>query len=144
MPTKHGLGFGRGRIIEYEDGSAGYVPTASLSQAFRVRIADITGFSVSKGNKALERTFNVLGNGTLLASANVNHGTSEILEQWFRSHPLFVSHSPQVHAQGSIQSVSVADELGKLAELRAQGVLTDAEFATQKARLLNQQEPTAL
>jgi hypothetical protein len=31
---------------------------------------------------------------------------------------------------------SVADELKKLAELRAEGVLTDEEFATQKAKLL--------
>jgi hypothetical protein len=31
---------------------------------------------------------------------------------------------------------SVADELGKLAELRAQGVLTDEEFEAQKTRLL--------
>ena len=31
---------------------------------------------------------------------------------------------------------SAADELAKLAALRDQGVLTDAEFATQKARLL--------
>jgi hypothetical protein len=33
--------------------------------------------------------------------------------------------------------LSVADELGKLAKLRADGVLTDEEFAAQKARLLN-------
>jgi hypothetical protein len=30
----------------------------------------------------------------------------------------------------------VADELTKLATLRNQGILTDAEFATQKAKLL--------
>jgi ABC-type multidrug transport system fused ATPase/permease subunit len=33
-------------------------------------------------------------------------------------------------------SVSTADELDKLAQLRVQGVLTDEEFAAQKARVL--------
>jgi hypothetical protein len=33
-------------------------------------------------------------------------------------------------------STSAADELAKLSELKAQGVLTDAEFAQQKAKLL--------
>jgi hypothetical protein len=36
---------------------------------------------------------------------------------------------------------SIADELRKLADLRAEGLLTDAEFATQKARLLGMQRP---
>jgi hypothetical protein len=33
-------------------------------------------------------------------------------------------------------SGGTADELAKLADLKAQGVLTDAEFATQKAKIL--------
>jgi hypothetical protein len=86
MPKKYALGWGNGRIIEYEDGSAGYIPTQSFSQAFRVQIADVTGFSTTKGGKMLQRTFNVLGNGTLLGSVDVNHGTSEKIEAWFRSH----------------------------------------------------------
>src|SRR4051794_37800573 len=97
MPTKHALGFGNGRIIEYEDGTAGYVPYASLTQAFRVKIADVTGFSVAKGNKMLERTLNVLGNGTLLGSASVNHGAAEVVERWFRAHPHF-GHGRQAPA----------------------------------------------
>jgi hypothetical protein len=32
---------------------------------------------------------------------------------------------------------SLADELSKFAELKNQGILTDAEFETQKARLLS-------
>jgi hypothetical protein len=39
----------------------------SFTQAFRVNIADVTGFSVEQGGKLLTRRFNVLGNGTLLA-----------------------------------------------------------------------------
>jgi hypothetical protein len=137
VPTKHPLGWGNGKIIEHEDGSAGYIPTQSLTQAFRVQIGDVTGFSVTKGGKMFQRTFNVLGNGTLLASVDVNHGTSELIENWFRSHPLFGSGSgltsnPSVPTTGH----SVADEIHKLGQLKAQGLLTDAEFAEQKARLL--------
>jgi hypothetical protein len=77
VPKRHGLGFGNGKIIEYEDDSAGYVPTGSFTQAFRVQIGDVTGFSVTKDGKMLERTINVLGNGTLLASASVPHGTRQ-------------------------------------------------------------------
>jgi hypothetical protein len=136
MSKKYALGFGNGRIIEYEDGTAGYIPTGSLTQAFRVQIADITGFSTTQSGKLLQRTFNVLGNGTVLASASVNHGTSERLEAWFRSHPLFGKGAAPSSSQATTQGASVADELKKLAELRAQGVLTDQEFAAQKARLL--------
>jgi hypothetical protein len=137
VPKRHGLGFGNGKIIEYEDGSAGYVPTGSFTQTFRVQIADVTGFSVTKGGKMLERTVNVLGNGTLLASASVPHGTAEKIEEWFRSHPLFKQEASTPTAEPSApSSVLVADELRKLAQLHAEGVLTDAEFSAQKARLL--------
>lgn len=145
LPTKHGLGFGNGKIIEYEDGSAGYVPTGQLTQAFRVQISDVTGFSVVRGGKMLERVFNLLGNGTLLASASVTHGTSEILEQWFRAHPLFGQRAPSApealaptptEAIAPASTALIADELRKLADLRAEGILTDDEFAVQKAHLL--------
>lgn len=39
---------------------------------------------------------------------------------------------------GNRGPASVADELSKLADLRAEGLLTDAEFQEQKARLLDQ------
>src|SRR4051794_4672734 len=143
VPKKHGLGFGNGKIMEYEDGSAGYVPTGQFTQAFRVQIADVTGFSVTKGGKMLERTINVLGNGTLLASASVNHGTAEKLEQWFRAHPLFgtrtaavspapAAAAPPTAAPVELSSALVADELRKLADLRSEGILTDDEFAARR------------
>jgi len=132
VPQKHGLGGGHGRIVEYEDGFAGYIPSMSFTQAFRVKIADVTGFSTEKCGKILTRKFNVLGNGTLLGSAEVNHGTAEVIEQWFRSHPAFSSATPVIGATTS----SVADELTKLGVLRSQGLLTEQEFAAQKAKLL--------
>ncbi len=141
MPKKHGLGMGSGRIVEYEDGSAAYIPGASLSHAFRVQIRDVTGFSVAKGNKMLERQLNVLGNGTLIASASVPHGTPEKIERWFRSHPQFGTHATPVEVQATAapsETNLIADELRKLSDLRAEGVLTDAEFNSQKQRLLGQ------
>jgi hypothetical protein len=39
-------------------------------------------------------------------------------------------------AKATAAEPDVADELTKLARLRDQGILTDAEFATQKAKLL--------
>lgn len=131
MPSKHSLGWGNGKIIEHEDGSAGYVPSGSLSQAFRVKITDVTGFSVTKSGM-LTRTFNVLGNGTLLGSAEVNHGTSEKIEAWFRSHPLFGSQQAAAPTTQTVPSASVADEIKKLGELRSQGLLADEEFAAQR------------
>lgn len=136
MPKKHALGWGNGRIMEHEDGSAGYIPTQSLTQAFRVQIADVTGFSVTKGGKMLQRTFNVLGNGTLLASVDVNHGTAEMIEAWFRSHPLFGSKGSTPSLASGPQPGGIADEIKKLGDLRNQGLLTEQEFLTQKARLL--------
>jgi Short C-terminal domain len=49
-------------------------------------------------------------------------------------------HTQQVGvpaATAATPALSVADELGKLASLRSAGVLTDQEFESQKARLLN-------
>lgn len=150
MPTKHALGFGNGKIMEYEDGTAAYIRSAEFTQAFRVRIADVTGFSVTKHGKMLTRMFHVLGNGTTLASVEVNHGTAEILEKWFNQHPLFNSTTTPVSvttasaqpaaertpAGAPAASSLIADELRKLADLRNEGILTPAEFEAQKAKLL--------
>jgi Short C-terminal domain len=137
MPKKHALGFTNGRIIEYEDGTAAYVPPGAFKQEFRVRIADVSGFSVTKSKKMLERTFNVHGNGTLLASTSVNHGVSEKIEKWFRSHPQFGQGTgATLTPVAAAPSGMVADELRKLAQLKEQGILSEEEFAAAKTRLL--------
>lgn len=146
----HALGSGMnsgayGRIIEYDDGSAAYKRPMEFSHAFRVRIADVTGFSVERGKKMLQRRLLVLGNGTTLATADVNHGVAEHIEAWFRAHrdfggnrgstataPIHTSPAPS----GQVAPTLIADELAKLAGLRDQGVLTQAEFDAQKAKLL--------
>ena len=134
---RHRLGFGNGTIVEYEDGTAGYIPPVSLTQVFRVNISDVTGFSVTKNGKMLERQINVMGNGTLLGAASVNHGSSEAIEKWFRAHPKFGQRQEAIEpaAQAATTS-SVADEIRKLADLRAEGVINDEEFASAKERLI--------
>lgn len=137
MGRVHKLGFGAGAIIENGDGTASYRKSGTISQAFRVRIGDVTGFSVTKESKALERTLKILGHGTDLASVSIGLGLPEKIEAWFRSHPEFRGNSTTPEPVGSlVESVSVADELLKLAALRDGGILTEDEFAQQKARLL--------
>src|SRR5215203_294727 len=60
--------------------------------------------------------------------------TAEVIENWFRSHPLFGANTQSIPAAET--STSVADEIAKLGQLRSQGLLTEAEFEAQKARLL--------
>ncbi|MFD6856028.1 SHOCT domain-containing protein [Rhodococcus sp. NPDC060090] len=144
MPTKHALGFGNGRIMEHEDGTAAYIKTGEFTQAFRVNIADVRGFSVTRHGKVMSRLLHVLGNGTTLASVEVNHGTSELIEKWFQRHPSFnskatpttITPTPRPAAAAPAPSALVADELRKLAELRNEGILTSEEFDAQKAKLL--------
>ena len=129
----HKLGWTKGVIYEYEDGTASFRAPGKWLDSFRVRIADVTGFSESKGGrKSLQNTLHILGNGGEIAACDINVGVSTNIEAWFRAHPDFGSNAPQ---SGSA-SRSVADELGKIAALRDAGVLTEAEFAQQKARLL--------
>ena len=56
------------------------------------------------------------------------------LEQAQAQHDAFEAYVRQT--AGTPSAVASADELTKLAALRDQGVLTDAEFAAQKAKLL--------
>jgi hypothetical protein len=137
METKYKLGFGMGSLIDHGDGTVSYREAASFSSAFRVRVADVTGFAVSSRGKLLTRTLRILGNGTELASVQVGHGVAEVIEQWFRGHPHF---SPQpiqpFETPQPPVSTSAADELVKLVQLRDAGVLTPEEFDRIKARLV--------
>ena len=55
------------------------------------------------------------------------HRSMEVAAQRDRAAQAYIQHAA---------SVSTADELQKLDQLRSQGVLSDSEFASQKARLL--------
>lgn len=148
MPVKHGLGFGNGRLVEYEDGTVAYYKGGELTQAFRVPIAEVQGFSVVKSGKMLERTLNIMGSGTCMASVSIPHGTAEKIEEWFRRHPQWRDNAPLTAQAAATRQpppeptpvaadgLLIADELRKLAELRTEGILTEDEFAARKAVLL--------
>jgi hypothetical protein len=144
-PVSHGLGIGNGSLIEHPDGSVEYRQTGKLLPAFRVLVRDVSGFSVRRSTRddkkrlkasSLQQVLTVQGSGTTLAEVAVNFGSAEKIEQWFRAHPEFGkaagSQSPPAGGGSSI-----ADELAKLAQLRDSGVLTQAEFDAQKAKLLS-------
>lgn len=135
MTTKHKLGWTDGTIYEHGDGTASYRSPAHMLDAFRVTIADVTGFSETKGGKkSLQNTLHIIGAGGEIASCDINVGLSRKIEAWFHAHPDFgrIAGPSVVPTTGA----SVADELTKLAALRDGGVLTSAEFAQQKERLL--------
>jgi hypothetical protein len=143
----HGLGVGSGSIIDYGDGTIEYRQTGKLLPAFKVNVADVTGFSVRKvtrqdkknGASAFQQVLILQGSGTELATCPVNHGTAAKIEAWIRAHPSFRGNIPQNRPGAAPQgaaSVTIADELAKLAQLRDAGVLSPNEFAQAKAKLL--------
>ena len=143
----HGLGFGNGSIIDLGGGVIEYRQTGKLLPAFKVNIADITGFSVRKatrqdkknGASALQQVFVVQGGGTELAACPVNYGTAQKIEAWIRQHPAFRGNAPRNPSVATPQGtarVDIADQLSKLAELRSAGVLSQEEFDRAKAKLL--------
>jgi hypothetical protein len=141
----HGLGMGKGSIIDRGGGIVEYRQTGKLIPAFKVNVADVTGFSVRKATKqdrkngasALQQVIVLQGGGTELASCAVNHGTAEKIEAWIRAHPSFGSNAaPDAPAPQVAASVDIADQLVKLAQLRDSGVLSAQEFDQAKAKLL--------
>ncbi|SIF25514.1 SHOCT domain-containing protein [Mycobacteroides abscessus] len=146
MGNSIGLGFGNGSIIDYGD-YIEYRQTGKLLPAFRVTVADITGFSVRKVTRddkkrldarSLQQVFVVQGSGTVLAEAAVSYGTAEKIEQVLRAHPKFGSNARQAapSAPAPAASTSWVDELTKLAALRDAGALTAEEFETAKRKLI--------
>ena len=145
----HGLGFGKGSMIDYGQGLVEYRQTGKLLPAFKVNVADVTGFSVRKatrqdrknGANSLQQVFVVQGGGTELATVAVNYGTAEKIEAWLRAHPLFRDNAPHTApAAGpplTTAALNLADELAKLAQLRDAGVLSPTEFEQAKAKLLS-------
>lgn len=133
MVTKHSLGWDCGAIYDHGDGTVSFRQTAHLTDDFRVRVADVTGFSETKGGrKAFDWTLHIFGHGGELCTASVKRGDCERIEAWFRTRPDFGGN-----AQGpAARSDSVAEQLAQLASLRESGALTDAEFTVAKQRLL--------
>ncbi|NNH72977.1 SHOCT domain-containing protein [Nocardia uniformis] len=149
-PISHGLGFPHGGLIEHPDGTVEYRQTGKILPAFRVRVRDVTGFSVRKVTRddkkrlkatSMQQVLTVQGSGTTLAEVAINHGTAQKIEDFFRAHRDFgidtQSSAPAEHqSPQAVAPTSVADELMKLAQLRDAGVITPDEFAAQKSKLL--------
>lgn len=140
----HPLGIGSGGITEYPDGTIEYRGMMEVLPAFTVNIGEVTGFSVRKATKEDRKRFknarnreifSVQGSGTVLGEAPVVYGTAEKIEQWFRAHPDFGKDAKRT-SETPAGSVSVADELAKLAQLKDAGVLTEEEFQAKNAKLL--------
>jgi hypothetical protein len=145
-----GLGVGHGSLIDHGD-SVEYRQTGKVLPAFRVNVADITGFSVRKVTRddkkrlkasAWQQVFVVQGSGTTLSEAAVSYGTAEKLEEAMRAHPRFRNSAdgqgdpaPQSPTSAPTSS-SWVDELATLAVLRDNGTLTPDEFESAKRRLL--------
>ena len=141
----HPLGMGRGGLTEFPDGTVEYRRMMEILPTFSVNIREVTGFSVRKATKEDTKRFKnarnteifaVQGSGTVLGEAPVTYGTAEKIEQWFRAHPDFGKDVKPAASTAPSATVSVADELTKLAELKEAGVLTNEEFEAQKKRLL--------
>lgn len=139
----HGLGIGRGSIIDLGNGQIEYRQTGKVLPAFRVTVSDITGFATRKpsttdkrdGASASQQVFVLLGGGTELASCAVNYGTAAKIEAWISAHPSFKGNAPE--SAGPVSSGGgLAEQLSKLAELRDAGVLSAVEFDQAKAKLL--------
>lgn len=138
MAQAHKLGWSSGTIYEHDDGTASYRAPGKLLDSFRVRIADVDGFTETRGEKkTLQNTLHIVGLGGDIATCDINAGTTTKIEAWFRAHPDFASSSKSTAPHSGGAGGSVADELAKLAQLRDAGILTPEEFAQQKARLLS-------
>ena len=141
----NGLGIGHGSLIEYDDGTVEYRQTGKFLPAFKVRVADVIGFSVRRATrddkKRLEATFLqqvlvVQGSGTTLAEVAVNQGTAEKVEEWFRAHPEFgrVLASPS-HPAPVVRLVDAAADARRVIELLGGQVfhLTGTDQASNQA-----------
>lgn len=90
------------------------------------------------------RTAVVAGTATAVSGGMIAHRQKKAHEEYEASQyeaaqqqaSLAMADSQPAFAPASATPVDLVSELQKLGELKAQGVLSDAEFATAKARLL--------
>lgn len=144
----HGLGFGNGSIIDCGGGVIEYRQTGKVLPAFKVNIADVSGFSVRRptlqdkkdGASSMQKVLVLQGNGTEIASCPVSYGTAQKIEDWIRSHPAFRGNAAQTAPAAMPQPAApsnLVDELTRLGQLRDSGVLSAEEFEQAKAKLLS-------
>jgi hypothetical protein len=91
--------------------------------------------SVTVSTKLSGETLAVAVAGSVTTIKQMTHGQGDALSRAFRQAKA-ASASAAAHAPAVIAGTSDADELGKLADLRDRGVLTDGEFQAKKAQIL--------
>jgi hypothetical protein len=137
---------GKGSIIDHGGGIIEYRQTGKLMPAFKVNVADVTGFSVRRparqdkknGASSLQQVITLQGGGAELASCAVNYGTADKIEAWIRAHPSFGANAARSGlAPQGVAPDDTADQLLKLAQLRESEVLSPEEFDQAKAKLLS-------
>ena len=134
MPVKsHSRGFGNGSLIENTDHcTVQYRATGKLLPAFNVRLADVTGVSSQKKG-LLTMLMRVHGQGTILAEVEVNHGTTELVSEWFKSR---IGLGATRVASTDSNTSGMTEELSKLAVLYREGILSEEEFVAAKRKLV--------
>ena len=107
------------------------VAFVAANAVHNARAKQVVDFRLIRLTDGLGKQFNFLTRNSKESVWAVLRPASMALEQQFGS----LGPVPQVSTPS--QSTSVADELAKLSGLHETGVLTDEEFATQKAKLLS-------
>lgn len=106
------------------------------SQQVSVPLDTVTGVAVSKG--LLYSNIKITGPQSNVIVNRVDKTDAESLASELRS---ILANRARGNTQLSSRSTGgVAEEIGRLAELRDQGVLTELEFTTQKAKILGKDD----
>ena len=82
----------------------------------------------------MARTAVIAGTATEVAGAVSNHNEQRSMQQ--QSAQQYAPAPPAVAAPEAASEGDVISQLKDLADLKAQGILTDDEFAAQKAKIL--------
>ena len=135
--VSHDLGFGHGSLIEDPDnGTVKYRASGKILPAFNIRLADVTGVS-NQRKGFLKVLMRIHGQGTILAEIEVNHGTTELISNWFQSRNGL--GSTRISPTGGVSVIgthSISEELNKLAVLYKDGVLTEEEYIAAKRKVV--------
>jgi len=104
------------------------------SRQISVPLDTVTAVSVSEG--LLQSTIKTTGPQSNVVVNRVNKSDAEDIARELRTILANRAHGATQAPTARDQIGNVADELERLASLRDRGILTDVEFAAQKARLL--------
>jgi PPE-repeat protein len=149
LPGSAGLGAGLGPVMASAGrGQAGFVGGLSVPQGWAVGAPALRTVAFALPTSSLNAAADGLANGTgsafselavastaiagRTAGSTVSQGRGARVVATARASAPFPRTSPGGALTG------IADELGKLAELRDSGILTDEEFSRQKRRLLGE------